>query len=283
MRDRQAYQGVLMKRIGSHARAISVMCAASVLLAGTIFVPGGAAAIARKSAQKGSVRTVTVPKGWKSYTYRNATISVPPTWAVTHLSTCPSPTEAGLLTLGSGGVALNCPNETTPLRFVTITNLPSTSSPSPATTMVNGVAVSVRFGSPSTAVWNIPSLGVQVAASAPDANRILHTIRRAPTAGPTTRATQSAQSKLPAVVNGVPLLDLAKHALGASEGYSVLKPTEVRMVIATEAAVSQQAGQSEGTSSPNTSLRSTGASRPSPGVPPRPSHPVRRPQRPHLT
>jgi hypothetical protein len=208
MRDRQAYQGVLMKRIGSHARAISVMCAASVLLAGTIFVPG-AAAIVRKSAQKGSVRTVTVPKGWKSYTYRNATISVPPTWAVTHLSTCPSPTEAGLLTLGSGGVALNCPNETTPLRFVTITNLPSTSSPSPATTMVNGVAVSVQFGSPSTAVWNIPSLGVQVAASAPDANRILHTIRKAPTAGPTTRATQSAQSKLPAVVNGVPLLDLA--------------------------------------------------------------------------
>jgi hypothetical protein len=52
------------------------------------------------------------------------------------------------------------------------------------------------------------------------------------------------------VVNGVPLLDLAKHALGASEGYSVMKPTQVRLVIATEAALLQQAGQSGGTTSP---------------------------------
>lgn len=56
---------------------------------------------------------------------------------------------------------------------------------------------------------------------------------------------------LPPVVNGVPLLDLAKHALGAAEGYSVKKPTQVRVVIATEAALSLQlAGQSGGSTSP---------------------------------
>lgn len=45
---------------------------------------------------------------------------------------------------------------------------------------------------------------------------------------------------LPAVVNGVPLLDLAKHALGAAEAYSVSKPVAVRAVISTQAALYAQ-------------------------------------------
>ncbi len=42
---------------------------------------------------------------------------------------------------------------------------------------------------------------------------------------------------LPPVVNGVPLLDLAKHALGTSEAYSVVHPLKVRAVITTQAAL----------------------------------------------
>ena len=45
---------------------------------------------------------------------------------------------------------------------------------------------------------------------------------------------------LPAMVNGVPLLDLAKHALGAAEAYSVSKPVNVRVVVTTQAALYAQ-------------------------------------------
>ena len=45
---------------------------------------------------------------------------------------------------------------------------------------------------------------------------------------------------LPAVANGVPLLDLAKHALGAAEAYSVSKPVGIRAVVTTQAALYAQ-------------------------------------------
>lgn len=53
-------------------------------------------------------------------------------------------------------------------------------------------------------------------------------------AKPTVRKVNQA---LPAVVNGVPLLDLAKHALGAAEAYSVSKPVGVRAVVTTQVAL----------------------------------------------
>lgn len=48
------------------------------------------------------------------------------------------------------------------------------------------------------------------------------------------------------MVNGVPLLDLAKHALGAAEAYSVSKPLHVRAVITTQAALYAQVPESGG-------------------------------------
>jgi len=47
-------------------------------------------------------------------------------------------------------------------------------------------------------------------------------------------------SSLPATVKGVPMLELAKHALGAAEAYSVSKPFNVRAVITTQAALYAQ-------------------------------------------
>jgi hypothetical protein len=55
---------------------------------------------------------------------------------------------------------------------------------------------------------------------------------------------------LPPIVDGVPLLDLAKHALGAAEGYSVSKPTHVRVVVSTQAALYRLVSQSGGSIAP---------------------------------
>ena len=55
---------------------------------------------------------------------------------------------------------------------------------------------------------------------------------------------------LPAVVDGVPLLDLAKHALGAAEAYSVSKPVNVQAVLTTQAALYAQVPASGGGTGP---------------------------------
>ncbi len=60
-------------------------------------------------------------------------------------------------------------------------------------------------------------------------------------AKPQTRpAVRRISQALPAVVNGVPLLGLARHALGAAEAYSVYKPVGVRAVVTTQAALYAQ-------------------------------------------
>lgn len=58
-----------------------------------------------------------------------------------------------------------------------------------------------------------------------------------PQAKPAIRKTNQV---LPAEVNGVPLLELAKHALGAAEAYSVSKPVGVQAVVTTQAALYSQ-------------------------------------------
>jgi hypothetical protein len=68
-----------------------------------------------------------------------------------------------------------------------------------------------------------------------------------PQAKPTVRKVNQA---LPAVVNGVPLLNLAKHALGAAEAYSVSKPVGVGAVVTTQAALYAQAPAAGGATGP---------------------------------
>jgi hypothetical protein len=60
----------------------------------------------------------------------------------------------------------------------------------------------------------------------------------------------TASRPLPAVVNGVPLLALAKHALGATEAYSVSNPMNVRAVVSTQAALYEQFPAAGGTPGP---------------------------------
>ena len=59
-----------------------------------------------------------------------------------------------------------------------------------------------------------------------------------------------ANQALPAVVNGVPLLDLAKSALGAAVAYSVSKPVGVRAVVTTQAALYAQVPAAGGATGP---------------------------------
>ena len=50
---------------------------------------------------------------------------------------------------------------------------------------------------------------------------------------PKHKVTAKSSQPLPPIVNGVPVLDLAKHALGAAEAYGVLKPRNVWAVVKT--------------------------------------------------
>ena len=68
-----------------------------------------------------------------------------------------------------------------------------------------------------------------------------------PQTKPTVRRISQA---LPPVVNGVPLLDLARHALGAAEAYSVSKPVGVRAVVTTQAALYAQVPAAGGATRP---------------------------------
>ena len=61
---------------------------------------------------------------------------------------------------------------------------------------------------------------------------------------------KSVSQPLPAVVDGIPLLDLAKHALGAAEAYSVSKPVSVRAALTTQAALYAQVPASGGGTGP---------------------------------
>jgi hypothetical protein len=63
---------------------------------------------------------------------------------------------------------------------------------------------------------------------------------------------------LPSKVDGVPLLDLAKRALGAAEGYSVSKPTDVRVVVSTQAALYGLVSQPGGSTVPEYIIKMQG-------------------------
>lgn len=67
---------------------------------------------------------------------------------------------------------------------------------------------------------------------------------------PVRHAHRSHATLLPATVNGVPLLDLAKRALGAAEAYSVSKPMRVRAVVTTQSALYAQVPTEGGSTTP---------------------------------
>lgn len=126
-----------------------------------------------------TLRSVSIPQGWKTYTYGKAAISVPSSWEVKHGTNCPNTNAPGALLLGFPKVLEHCP-EYSDVSYVAVIDIPAGSPSGSAPqkpTMVNGVPVFVGFGSPSTIEWTAPSLGVELIGTGSDANRILHTLR----------------------------------------------------------------------------------------------------------
>ncbi len=123
---------------------------------------------------------VSVPQGWKTYTYGKAAISVPSGWEVKHDTNCPNTSAPGALLLGYPKVLEHCP-EYSVASYVAVIDIPagsvSESAPQKAT-LVNGVPVFVGFASPSTIEGTAPSLGFEIMGTGSDASRILHTLRR---------------------------------------------------------------------------------------------------------
>jgi hypothetical protein len=126
---------------------------------------------------------VSIPPGWKTYTYGKMVIAVPSTWAVKHDTNCPNAPASGTLLLGVPPVLIQCVDYQYPATVVTVSRItagtPSVSSPGQKPVIVNGVPVYVGFGSPSSLEWAVPSLGVEIRGNGPNANKALHTLHRA--------------------------------------------------------------------------------------------------------
>jgi hypothetical protein len=145
------------------------------LSSGAVSLAGGAT-VADRSGTHHAVRAV--PKGWRSYAYGGVMISVPKSWAVKHNTNCPNTSAPGALLLGYPKVLDFCADYQYSSSFVAIHSSMGAIPPSGGPVTVNGLEVDVGVGSPTRLEWSVPSLGLEVSASGPQAGRILHTLRR---------------------------------------------------------------------------------------------------------
>lgn len=127
--------------------------------------------------------TVSIPTGWKTYTFEKVAIAVPSSWAVMHNSDCPNTAAPGTLILGLPSVLTNCAEFEYPASVVTVSQLSTATSTttigiSQKPVTINGVRVYPGFGSTSTLHWTVPSLDVQVVGMGPDSSQVLHTLHR---------------------------------------------------------------------------------------------------------
>jgi hypothetical protein len=135
---------------------------------------------------------VSVPRGWKTYTYGGAAISAPPTWAVRLDFNCPD-SQSGTVELGPPTAVSSCPAATLPTQIVSVSSpIPSLDYTSCRSSRVNGLTVYSADCTASDAgggvYWIVPALGVEVtgtvsgaAGSGPGSPvyRVLHTLRPA--------------------------------------------------------------------------------------------------------
>jgi hypothetical protein len=114
-----------------------------------------------------------IPKGWKTYTYGEAAISVPRSWVVRHgYYSCASSTfsASGTLFLLPKSISDVCVRSPFNTRSVAISPLPTGSAyeqPSCPPVNVNGLTTYVgpcTSSNPAgTTVWSVPALGIQAA------------------------------------------------------------------------------------------------------------------------
>lgn len=122
----------------------------------------------------GRTRTsVSVPHGWKTYTYQHAAVSIPGDWVVRYGTSCPGGQGAGTLLIGPPKVSESCPAIPASVSYVEITTTSSRTRWTP-----EGVA-----GSPyaSSIGWIVPSLGIELTGTGADVLRIYRTLHRVST------------------------------------------------------------------------------------------------------
>lgn len=154
----------------------------------------GSATTASPSPTTAPRATASLPRGWRTYIYGAAAISVPNSWVARHDNNCPDTLAAGTLELGVPRVLINCTLIVGSPPTVTVSALTagiSYASPCLSSLEVNGLtaygadcAASPAVGPSTSTTWTVPSLDIEVSGSGDTAsqslvNLILHTLRRA--------------------------------------------------------------------------------------------------------
>jgi hypothetical protein len=139
--------------------------------------------------------TVAVPRGWKTYTYGKAKISVPGDWAVVTKWLCPGLSSTDTLYLGLPKGLAFCPAFVGPGDSIVVTALPiGTAEQSQCRIKMNGLRVYLGPCTSSNPIgvvfYDIPSLGIRAegmggirqhvaAGSGPGTvvGQVLHTLR----------------------------------------------------------------------------------------------------------
>lgn len=181
-------------RIGNDQMSIrrSATAVALALIAATV----GAGCSTTSSGRASPSSTVAVPRGWKTYTYGKAQISVPSAWAVITNYACPGSGSTGTLYLGppKGPPYASCPADVGQANSVTLTPLPAGAiDQAQCAIKVNGLGVYVgpcTTSDPAGLVWyDIPSLGIRAQGmggsgedvtgpgTGTEVGRVLHTLR----------------------------------------------------------------------------------------------------------
>jgi hypothetical protein len=122
----------------------------------------------------------SVPSGWVTHDFGKAAVAIPPSWQVKHDTACTVSSSPGVLVLGEPNPPSETCNEahSPGNKVFLVADLdPHGYSGNGQSELVNGITVYLD-ASGKWNRWVIPSLGVVLAGTGPDADAVLHTIHR---------------------------------------------------------------------------------------------------------
>src|ERR1019366_1999536 len=99
------------------------------VLLGVVVLPLLVAACSSSTTASSTTTAVSIPSGWKTYTYGKMAIAVPSKWAVKHGTNCPNAAAPGTLLLGLPTVLTHCTAFHYPTSIVTVSQLSTETNP----------------------------------------------------------------------------------------------------------------------------------------------------------
>lgn len=154
------------------------------VLAGIVLTALLAGGCGADSTTASTTPRVSIPSGWKTYTYGKLAIAVPGTWVVFHNTNCADTAAPGALMLGYS-ISSRCPpSSSRSASYVGVVQFnpetyPFPLPPSGKPVIINGIPAWGGLPSPDNRGWIVPSLRVKMSGSGPDSNRAIHTLHRA--------------------------------------------------------------------------------------------------------